>query len=86
MNLIVLLCNCVQSEAIRFSSRRIDIRLLPSLVPASAKNETAHVVEPELTAHINKLQRLIDAGVIDQDSKGMSLLLLMKSIVSLVTR
>lgn len=51
------------------TGRRIDIRLLPSLVPASAKNETAHVVEPELTAHINKLQRLIDAGVIDQDSK-----------------
>jgi hypothetical protein len=53
-----------------FPSRHIDIRLLPSLVPNSAKNETAHVIQPELIMRINKLKKLIDAGVIDQDPNG----------------
>ncbi|KAF5383788.1 hypothetical protein D9615_003714 [Tricholomella constricta] len=44
--------------------------LLPSLVPASAKNETAQIIEPELTSRINKLKKLIDAGIIDQDSSS----------------
>ncbi|KAF8074721.1 hypothetical protein FPV67DRAFT_1665468 [Lyophyllum atratum] len=50
------------------TGRHIDIRLLPSLVPVSAKNETAVIIEPELTARINKLKNLIDAGIIDDSS------------------
>jgi hypothetical protein len=76
VSLVFLLICCVISEVICFSSRQIDIRLFPSLVPDSAKNETARVIEPELTARINKLKKLIDAGVVDQDSNGMSLLIL----------
>ncbi|KAF9461528.1 hypothetical protein BDZ94DRAFT_1196082 [Collybia nuda] len=52
------------------TGRHIDIRLLPSLVPASAKNETAQIIRPELIARINKLKGLIDAGVIDHDSNN----------------
>ena len=57
------------------SSRRIDIRLLPSLVPEELRNETAQIIEPELRARIDKLKGLIDDGVIDSDSSsnGMSL-------------
>jgi hypothetical protein len=77
--------NRVKSGAIYSSRRHIDIRLLPSLVPYSAKNETAHVIEPELTARITKLKKLIDGGVIDQDSSCKSPLLQRKSLVSLVT-
>ncbi|KAG2011698.1 hypothetical protein CC2G_011786 [Coprinopsis cinerea AmutBmut pab1-1] len=50
--------------------RRIDIRLLPSLVPEDFRNETAAVIAPELNARINKLKNLIDAGVLDQDSNS----------------
>ncbi|KAG5654198.1 hypothetical protein H0H81_006231 [Sphagnurus paluster] len=52
------------------TSHHIDIRLLPSLVPVSAKNETAQLIEPELSARITKLKNLIDAGIIDQDSSN----------------
>ncbi|GLB43394.1 putative ring finger [Lyophyllum shimeji] len=52
------------------AGRHIDIRLFPSLVPVSAKNETAALIEPELTARINKLKNLIDDGVVDQDSNN----------------
>ncbi|KIY45018.1 hypothetical protein FISHEDRAFT_77045 [Fistulina hepatica ATCC 64428] len=45
----------------------IDIRRFPSLVPVLAKNETAALIVPELTSRIEKLNKLIDAGVIDQD-------------------
>ncbi|KIK08978.1 hypothetical protein K443DRAFT_127958 [Laccaria amethystina LaAM-08-1] len=48
----------------------IDIRLLPSLVPESARNETAPIIEPELKARINKLKNLIDAGVVEQESSS----------------
>ncbi|KAG6850568.1 hypothetical protein H0H93_011767 [Arthromyces matolae] len=48
----------------------IDIRLLPSLVPVSSKNDTSLLIEPELTSRINKLKNLIDAGIIDQDSSS----------------
>lgn len=48
--------------------RHIDIRLLPSLVPADFRNETAKIIEPELLARINKLRNLIDAGVVDSES------------------
>lgn len=53
-----------------FSRGHIDIRLLPSLVPESARNETAPIIEPELKARINKLKNLIDAGVVEQDSSS----------------
>ncbi|KAH0582574.1 hypothetical protein H2248_010506 [Termitomyces sp. 'cryptogamus'] len=46
----------------------IDIRLLPSLVPASSMNQTACLIEPELRSRINKLKNLIDAGIIDSDN------------------
>lgn len=57
--------------------RHIDIRLLPSLVPESVRSETAQIIEPELSARINKLKNLIDAGIIDQQesSNGSSLVL-----------
>lgn len=41
--------------------------MLPSIVPSIAKNATARIIEPELSARIAKLKTLIDAGVIDQD-------------------
>jgi uncharacterized protein YbaR (Trm112 family) len=44
--------------------------LLPSLVPESARNETAPIIEPELKARINKLKNLIDAGVVEQESSS----------------
>ncbi|KAL0570589.1 hypothetical protein V5O48_011372 [Marasmius crinis-equi] len=47
--------------------RSIDIRHLPAIVPESFQNDTAHLIEPELTARIEKLKRLIDDGVIEQD-------------------
>ncbi|PPR03221.1 hypothetical protein CVT26_008069 [Gymnopilus dilepis] len=50
--------------------RRIDIRLLPSLVPEELRNETAQIIEPELRARIDKLKGLIDDGVIDSDSSS----------------
>lgn len=60
---ILLLFSCAD-----FMSRRhIDIRMLPSIVPSIAKNATARIIEPELSARIAKLKTLIDAGVIDQD-------------------
>jgi transmembrane E3 ubiquitin-protein ligase len=46
----------------------IDIRMLPSLVPESVRNETAHAIEPELRTRISKLKTLIDSGVVDQDN------------------
>ncbi|KAG6873506.1 hypothetical protein C0995_014774 [Termitomyces sp. Mi166 len=48
----------------------IDIRLLPSLVPTSSKNEIARLIEPELASRINKLRNLIDAGIIDSDNSN----------------
>ncbi|KAG6898323.1 hypothetical protein C0992_011915 [Termitomyces sp. T32_za158] len=48
----------------------IDIRLLPSLVPISSKNEIARLIEPELTIRIDKLKNAIDAGVIDSDNSN----------------
>ncbi|KAG5643798.1 hypothetical protein DXG03_009621 [Asterophora parasitica] len=52
------------------TGHHIDIRLLPSLVPTSAKNETAQLIEPELTARINKLNKLIDAGIVDESTSN----------------
>lgn len=48
--------------------RRIDIRLLPSIVPEASRNETAAIIAPELSARITKLRNLIDAGILDQGS------------------
>ncbi|KAF8631897.1 hypothetical protein AX15_002157 [Amanita polypyramis BW_CC] len=48
----------------------IDIRLLPSIVPSAVKNQTSLLIEPELVARIQKLEDLIDAGIVDSDSSG----------------
>jgi len=50
------------------------MRLLPSLVPDYARNETAQLIAPELHARIDKLQNLIDAGVVDSESSGSGIL------------
>ena len=50
--------------------RHIDIRLLPSIVPESHQNETARVIEPQLTVQIMRLKNMIDAGVIDQEAQN----------------
>jgi len=54
--------------------QHIDIRLLPSLVPESMRNDTAKIIEPELQARINKLKNLIDDGVIDTEASGNGIL------------
>ncbi|CAK5274039.1 unnamed protein product, partial [Mycena citricolor] len=48
--------------------QHVDIRYLPSIVPASSRNHTAHVVEPELASRVAKLRNLIDAGVIEPEA------------------
>ncbi|KAF8159628.1 hypothetical protein B0H34DRAFT_704239 [Crassisporium funariophilum] len=50
--------------------RHIDIRLLPSLVPKGAKNETARIIAPELQAKIDKLKDMIDAGIVDTEASA----------------
>ena len=64
-----------------FSRQPIDIRLLPSIVPPVIKNQTSSVIKPELVARIQKLEDLIDAGVVDSDSSsgGGSIILLLLS-------
>ncbi|KAF8817515.1 hypothetical protein BYT27DRAFT_7199045 [Phlegmacium glaucopus] len=52
------------------SGRNIDIRLLPALVPEVVRNDTAHIIGPELQAKIDKLKNLIDAGIIDIEASG----------------
>ncbi|KAJ7066593.1 hypothetical protein C8F01DRAFT_1123824 [Mycena amicta] len=49
------------------SGQHVDLRYLPSIVPEAYRNDTAQIVEPELTSRIEKLRKLIDAGVIEQD-------------------
>ncbi|KIL69438.1 hypothetical protein M378DRAFT_69521 [Amanita muscaria Koide BX008] len=48
----------------------IDIRTLPALAPPEVRNETLLIIEPELKARIQKLGRLIDAGVVDSDTSN----------------
>jgi hypothetical protein len=60
----------------RYPSRNIDIRLLPALVPEVVRNDTAHMIGPELQAKIDKLKNLIDAGVIDTEASGNGTLFL----------
>ncbi|KAF9266758.1 hypothetical protein L218DRAFT_921385 [Marasmius fiardii PR-910] len=47
--------------------RSLDIRYLPAIVPDYLQNDTAHLIEPELTTRMEKLKRLIDAGIIEQE-------------------
>ncbi|KAF7309806.1 RING-type domain-containing protein [Mycena indigotica] len=49
------------------SGQPIDLRFLPSIVPGAYRNDTARIIEPELASRIDKLKKLIDAGVIEQD-------------------
>ncbi|KAK6992210.1 RING-type domain-containing protein [Favolaschia claudopus] len=50
------------------SGRHVDLRFLPSIVPETFRNETAQIVEPELSSRISKLKNLIDAGIIEQEA------------------
>lgn len=50
----------------------IDIRELPSLVPAAHQNTTAALILPELSARISKLRTLISSGTIDSSSSSSS--------------
>ncbi|KAJ6581462.1 hypothetical protein B0H19DRAFT_1217673 [Mycena capillaripes] len=50
------------------TGRHVDLRFLPSIVPAAFRNETAQIVEPELASRIAKLKNLIDAGVIEPEA------------------
>jgi hypothetical protein len=50
--------------------RHIDVRLLPSLVPEAYQNDTARIIAPQLTAQITRLKKMIDAGVIDQETQS----------------
>ncbi|KAK2463660.1 hypothetical protein APHAL10511_004411 [Amanita phalloides] len=52
------------------SGQQIDIRLLPAIVPTVLKNQTALAIEPELMARIQKLEKLMNAGVVDSDSSS----------------
>ncbi|TFK18973.1 hypothetical protein FA15DRAFT_674849 [Coprinopsis marcescibilis] len=52
------------------SGQRIDIRLLPALVPESVRNATASIIAPELNSRINKLKNIIDAGVLDVETSS----------------
>ncbi|KAG7093495.1 hypothetical protein E1B28_007171 [Marasmius oreades] len=47
--------------------RSLDIRYLPAIVPDYLQNDTAHLIEPELTTRMEKLKYLIDAGIIEQE-------------------
>lgn len=61
----------VQAANIAFlSSHPIDIRLLPSIVPESGRNESLRVIGPELESRITKLKNLIDAGIVDDSTSG----------------
>ncbi|KAJ7449681.1 hypothetical protein FB451DRAFT_1287670 [Mycena latifolia] len=50
------------------TGQHVDLRFLPGIVPEAFRNETAQIVEPELTSRIAKLRNLIDAGVIEQEA------------------
>ena len=64
-------------------SQPIDIRFLPAIVPVALKNQTALVIEPELAARIRRLDKLIEAGVVDSDSSsnGWLITLSMRTLV-----
>ena len=48
--------------------RRVDLRNVPSLVPESHTNETAHAIKAELINRKSKLKERLDAGAVDQDT------------------
>lgn len=48
----------------------MDIRFLPSIVPATRANATARVVESELAIRIAKLKEKVDAGAFDSEPLG----------------
>ncbi|TFY77383.1 hypothetical protein EWM64_g6627, partial [Hericium alpestre] len=50
----------------------IDIRLIPSLVPESEQNHTAHLIIPELESRIKKLKDTLNSGSFDSDSFSLS--------------
>ncbi|KAJ3718919.1 hypothetical protein C8R42DRAFT_674859 [Lentinula raphanica] len=53
------------------SNRAVDIRLLPSIVPEDMKNETALLIEPELSSRIDRFKNLIDAGIIEDSLEDL---------------
>jgi predicted transcriptional regulator len=38
------------------------------LVPEVVRNDTAHIIGPELQAKIDKMKNLIDAGMVDNEA------------------
>ncbi|KAJ3730007.1 hypothetical protein DFJ43DRAFT_1132880 [Lentinula guzmanii] len=52
-------------------NRAVDIRFLPSIVPENMKNETALLIEPELSSRIDKFKKLIDAGIIEDSLEDL---------------
>ena len=56
----------------RPKSQGIDIRKVASLVPPAHLNDTAKVVEEEMTIRIAKLKEKIDMGTIEESSNGAS--------------
>ncbi|KAH9928798.1 hypothetical protein B0H21DRAFT_814236 [Amylocystis lapponica] len=50
------------------SGLHIDLRQIPSLVPESHMNDTAHAIEAEMSIRVAKLKEKIDFGTIDEDA------------------
>lgn len=70
-------------------SQSRDLRTLPSLVPESRRNDTARVIEAELSARMARLKEKIETGSIDQDAlndSGTYLVALHFYVVHIYTR
>lgn len=52
------------------SSRLLDVREVPSLVPETHLNETARLVEAEMSIRVAKLKEKIDSGALESDDEG----------------
>jgi hypothetical protein len=61
------------------SSSSVDMRYLPSIVPAGAQNATALVLQDEMIRHLAKLMTMADWGAMLEEmsaSKGSPLLVM----------
>lgn len=57
----------LSNELCKLHRRLLDIREVPSLVPDSHLNETAKLIEAELSNRIVKLKEKIDSGALETD-------------------
>lgn len=64
---VTVLHRALAMLTLRHSQSR-DIRTLPLLVPESRRNDTARVIEAELSARMARLKEKIEMGSIDQDA------------------